>query len=41
MCSILRAPYFQDEKAAYAKVQSIVWPHEAVNPHFGGIQIII
>jgi transposase-like protein len=33
--SILNAPYFQDEEAAYAKLESIVWPHGPVCPHCG------
>lgn len=33
MSSILNAPYFQDEEAAYAKLESIVWPHGPVCPH--------
>jgi len=35
MPSVLNAPYFQDEKAAYAKLESIVWPHGPVCPHCG------
>jgi len=35
MSSILNAPYFQDEEAAYAKLESIVWPHGPVCPHCG------
>lgn len=35
MSSILNAPYFQDEDAAYAKLESIVWPHGPVCPHCG------
>lgn len=33
MASVLNAPYFQDEAAAYAKLESIVWPHGPVCPH--------
>jgi transposase-like protein len=33
--SILNAPYFQHEEAAYAKLESIVWPHGPVCPHCG------
>ncbi len=33
--SILNAPYFQNEEAAYAKLESIVWPHGPVCPHCG------
>lgn len=35
MSSILNAPYFQDEEAAYAKLESIVWPHGPTCPHCG------
>ncbi len=35
MTSVLNAPYFQDEEAAYAKLESIVWPHGPVCPHCG------
>jgi transposase-like protein len=31
----LNAPYFQDEEAAYAKLESIVWPQGPVCPHCG------
>ena len=37
MASILNAPYFQDEEAAYAKLESIVWPNGAVCPHCGSL----
>ena len=37
MASILNAPYFQDETAAYAKLESIVWPNGAVCPHCGNL----
>jgi transposase-like protein len=33
MASVLNAPYFQDETAAYTKLESIVWPHGPVCPH--------
>lgn len=36
--SILNAPYFQDEEAAYAKLESIVWPHGPVCPHCGTME---
>lgn len=36
--SILNAPYFQDEAAAYAKLESIVWPHGPVCPHCGTME---
>jgi transposase-like protein len=35
MTSVLNAPYFQDEAAAYEKLESIVWPHGPVCPHCG------
>ncbi len=35
MASVLNAPYFQDETAAYAKLESLVWPNGAVCPHCG------
>ncbi len=35
MASVLNQPYFQDEDAAYAKLESIVWPNGAVCPHCG------
>ena len=37
MASILNARYFQDEEAAYAKLESIVWPNGAVCPHCGSL----
>ncbi|WP_035180369.1 IS1595 family transposase [Acidocella facilis] len=36
--SILNAPYFQDEEAAYAKLESVVWPHGPVCPHCGTME---
>jgi transposase-like protein len=33
MASVLNAPHFQDEAAAYAKIESLVWPNGAVCPH--------
>ena len=36
MASILNAPHFQNEAAAYAKLESIVWPNGPVCPHCGG-----
>jgi transposase-like protein len=33
--SILSAPYFHDEQAAYDKLESIVWPSGPVCPHCG------
>lgn len=38
--SILNAPYFQDEEAAYAKLESIIWPHGPVCPHCGTMEKI-
>ena len=35
MASVLNQPYFQDEDAAYAKLEGIVWPNGAVCPHCG------
>ncbi len=35
MASVLNQPYFQDEEAAYAKLESFVWPDGAVCPHCG------
>lgn len=34
--SVLSKPYFHDEAAAFAKLESIVWPHGPVCPHCGG-----
>lgn len=36
--SILNAPYFQNEEAAYAKLESIIWPHGPVCPHCGTME---
>lgn len=33
--SILNQPFFQDEEAAYAKLESFVWPNGPVCPHCG------
>lgn len=38
--SVLSAPYFHDEEAAYAKLESIVWPNGPVCPHCGGVERI-
>lgn len=38
--SILNAPFFHDEAAAYAKLESIVWPSGPVCPHCGGLERI-
>lgn len=35
MASVLNQPFFQDEEAAYAKLESVVWPNGAVCPHCG------
>lgn len=35
MASVLNQPFFQDEEAAYAKLESIVWPNGATCPHCG------
>jgi transposase-like protein len=37
MMSILSKPYFHDEKAAFEKVESLLWPHGPVCPHCGGM----
>ena len=33
--SVLDAPHFHDEEAAFAKLESIVWPNGPVCPHCG------
>ena len=38
MASVLNQPYFQDEDAAYAKLEGIVWPNGAVCPHCGSTE---
>ncbi len=38
--SIRSAPFFHDEAAAYAKLQSIVWPDGPVCHHCGGVDRI-
>ncbi len=35
MASVLDKPYFRDEAAAYAKVESVVWPNGPVCVHCG------
>ncbi len=35
MASVLNQLFFQDEEAAYAKLESIVWPNGPVCPHCG------
>ena len=37
MASVLNQPSFHDEMAAYAKLESIVWPNGAVCPHCGSL----
>jgi transposase-like protein len=37
MASILNQPFFQDETAAYAKLESIIWPNGPVCPHCGSV----
>jgi transposase-like protein len=37
MPSILNQPHFHDEAAAFAKLESIVWPNGPVCPHCGGV----
>lgn len=38
MASVLNAPHFQDEAAAYTKLESLVWPNGPVCPHCGGTE---
>ncbi len=38
--SILSRPYFHDEEAAFAKLESVVWPNGAICPHCGGYERI-
>lgn len=33
--SVLNAPHFQNEEAAFAKVESIIWPNGPICPHCG------
>jgi transposase-like protein len=33
--SVLSAPYFHDEEAAFAKLESVAWPNGPVCPHCG------
>ena len=35
MASVLNQPYFQDEAAAFAKLESLIWPNGPVCPHCG------
>ena len=36
--SILSAPYFHDEEAAYAFVEARIWPRGPICPHCGGVE---
>jgi hypothetical protein len=38
--SVLSAPHFHNEKAAYAYVEARVWPNGPVCPHCGGYERI-
>ena len=38
--SILNKPHFQNEEAAFAKLESIVWPNGPVCPHCGALDRI-
>ena len=38
--SILSAPFFHDERAAYAKLESLLWPHGPMCPRCGGLDRI-
>lgn len=38
--SVLDEPYFHDEEAAFAKLESINWPNGPVCPHCGGLDRI-
>src|ERR1700722_479726 len=40
MPSVLSEPYFQDEAAAFARLEEIVWPQGPVCPHCGGLSRI-
>uniref|UniRef100_UPI0026EA42F3 transposase n=1 Tax=Phenylobacterium aquaticum TaxID=1763816 RepID=UPI0026EA42F3 len=35
--SVLSAPHFHNEKAAYAYVEARIWPQGPVCPHCGGV----
>ena len=37
MASVLNQAFFQNEEAAYTKMESIVWPNGAVCPHCGSL----
>jgi len=38
--SVLSAPQFHDEEAAYAFVEARIWPHGPVCPHCGSVERI-
>jgi transposase-like protein len=38
--SVLDRPYFRDETAAYAKLESIVWPNGPICVHCGSVERI-
>lgn len=38
--SVLSSPYFHDEEAAFAKLESVIWPEGPVCPHCGGVEKI-
>ncbi len=38
--SILSAPFFHDERAAYAKLESLLWPHGPMCPRCGSLDRI-
>ena len=38
--SVLTKPHFHDEAAAFAELESIVWPHGPVCPHCGNSERI-
>ena len=40
MPSILERPHFQNEEAAYAKLESLLWPNGPVCPHCKGTERI-
>jgi transposase-like protein len=40
MASVLSAPHYHDEDAAFAYVERIVWPNGPVCPHCGGVERI-
>jgi transposase-like protein len=40
MTSILKAPYFTDEKAAFATLEGIIWPKGPICPLCGGVERI-